>query len=572
MLLGVHAAIVALGALNSVIFAALAVVAAGQWARRRDPAAGRLMLAFITLAIIVTVGRLVPAHHHGFGEALAGRIEIELLVLFPFLLFRFAVAFAPPSRRLRAAVTSLTAALSVWTFALPSVPESGDKWPWWFVVYVVAFLVHWTVLSTVVALRLWRAGGGQAGVASGRMRMLGFAAIGLAVAIIGTASISNTRSTGELIVQLVAAISGVSFLLGLAPPSAMRHFWRASAQRELEQAIRQLLTLATTREEAASRVLPSTVAIVGARAAQVLDTEGDVVASEGEPPAEQNPLRIDASGASLVVWTSPYAPFFGEDELRLLNTLAALIGITLDRVRLFEQEREARVALQRANEVMSDFVTLAAHELRTPVTAIHGFVQTLNHLGHRLSAEQQDEVRLALEQQTARLALLVEQLLDLSRLDADVVEVSPRLIDLHRQLQETVATAAGSWEGSVELNLDGVGEVEVDPAVLDRIVTNLVTNAFRYGRPPVRVVAEQRNGRLLVAVEDDGLGVAPELEATLFERFTRAGVAKDRVSGTGLGLAIARAYARAHDGDLRYERLAKGSRFVVELPAGCSSK
>ena len=566
MLRSVHAAIVALGALNSVIFAALAVVAAWQWARRRDPAAGRLTLSFITLAIIVTVGRLVPAHRHGLGEALAVRIDIELLVLFPFLLYRFATAFAPPSRRLQTVVTSLTAALSVWTFALPSVPESSDAWPWWFVAYVVAFLIHWTALSVIVAVRLWRAGSGQAGVASGRMRMLGFAAIGLVVAIVGTASVSNTRSTGELIIQLVAVLSGVSFLLGLSPPSALRHYWRSPAQRELEQAIRQLLTVATTREEAANRVLPSTVAIVGAHAAQVLDADGNVVASEGEPPPGQSPLRIDASGASLVVWTSPYAPFFGEDELRLLNTLAALIGITLDRVRLFEQERESRLALERANEVMSDFVTLAAHELRTPVTAIHGFVQTLNHVGVRLTAEQRQEVRLALEQQTARLATLVEQLLDLSRLDAEVVEVTPRTIDLGSQLRETVAAAAGSWEDDVELNLDGIGEVEVDPSVLDRIVTNLVTNAFRYGKPPVRVVAERHNGHLLVAVEDDGPGVAPELEATLFERFTRAGVAKDRVSGTGLGLAIARAYARAHDGDLRYERRANGSRFVIELP------
>jgi signal transduction histidine kinase len=71
-----------------------------------------------------------------------------------------------------------------------------------------------------------------------------------------------------------------------------------------------------------------------------------------------------------------------------------------------------------------------------------------------------------------------------------------------------------------------------------------------------------------VRVEDAGPGVAPELESSLFERFTRAGVAQDRVSGTGLGLAIARAYARAHLGDLRYERLQpQGSRFVVELPS-----
>ena len=112
-------------------------------------------------------------------------------------------------------------------------------------------------------------------------------------------------------------------------------------------------------------------------------------------------------------------------------------------MRLFEQEHASRVALERANEVMTDFVALAAHELRTPVTTIHGFVQTLNHLGDRLGVEQQHELRIALEQQTLRMASLVEQLLDLSRLDADAVEITPQQIDLRGRLEEVVALAAG---------------------------------------------------------------------------------------------------------------------------------
>jgi signal transduction histidine kinase len=107
----------------------------------------------------------------------------------------------------------------------------------------------------------------------------------------------------------------------------------------------------------------------------------------------------------------------------------------------------------------------------------------------------------------------------------------------------------------------------VDPSVLDHIVTNLVTNALRYGQAPVLVSAVVDGGQVRISVEDAGPGVASEIEATLFERFTRAGVARDRVAGTGLGLAIAHAYARAHSGDLRYERgQPGGARFVVELP------
>ena len=128
--------------------------------------------------------------------------------------------------------------------------------------------------------------------------------------------------------------------------------------------------------------------------------------------------------------------------------------------------------------------------------------------------------------------------------------------------------AAGARASEVEVEIRDEASALVDPDILDHIVSNLVTNALRYGNSPVRVVASASGGGLRVTVEDSGPGVAQEIEETLFERFTRAGVARDRVAGTGLGLAIARAYARAHRGDLRYERgQPTGARFVVELPS-----
>ena len=564
----------AAGVLNdvtSVLFVLLAVVTGVQWLRRRDRAAGWIALTFLTLGLIVTVGRLEPAHPHGFGEHLVTRLLIELLVLFPFLLYRFAVVFDPPSRGLRLVVLAFTASLTIWTFALPTIPTTGQSWPAAFAAYVVVFVVHWALLSIVVAARLWRAGLGRPSVAANRMRMLAFAAAMMTLAIIGAASVRNTHSSAEITVQVLALLSGTAFLLGLSPPQFVRSSWRVPAQREIQMAIRELMTLATTREEVARRVLPSVVAIVGARAVAVVDGDGRTVASEGidgPRPPDSEVLNIESPGATLVVWTSPYAPFFGDDELRLLATLAALVGIALDRVRLFEQERETRLALERANEVMTNFVALAAHELRTPVTAINGFIQTINHLGPRLSETQLGEIRLALEQQTGRLAQLVEQLLDLSRLDAAAVEVRPQRVQLRHEIEQTVRSAAQGWQSDVEVDVASPDDALVDPVVLDRIVTNLVTNAFRYGEPPVRVAVRTIDDYLRIAVEDAGPGVPPELEDTLFERFTRAGVARDRVSGTGLGLAIARAYALAHRGDLRYERVRpRGSRFVIELPS-----
>jgi signal transduction histidine kinase len=560
-----HALFIVFSALNTVIFAGLAVLAGLRWRRRRDPAAGWIALAFLALGLIVTVGRLVPANPGDFVLEAAQRLDLELLVLFPYLLYRFATQFAPPSRRLQLLAASLTGVLTIWTFALRHIPAAGEPRSAWFDAWLVLFLLHWAILSTVVTLRLWFAGRNQPSVSANRMRMLAFASAALTVALIGAAFSGSHTASGAL-TQVLAFVAGLAFVLGLDPPNIVRVYWRQPEQARLQDAVRSLMTLATTRTEIANRVLAPSAELIGARGASV-SVAGEVLAAHGDTSGAET-VRVREGELELRAWTTPYAPFFGDDELRLLETMAALTRVAVDRVRLFEQEHEARVALERANELMTNFVALAAHELRTPVTTVHGFVQTLHHLGDRLDAAQQAELRNALEQQTARLAGLVEQLLDLSRLDADAIEVRPQHVALGERLQEVVAVAAGARGDEVTVHVDGTDEALVDPAVLDHIVTNLVTNALRYGRAPIRVSARQWDGRVEVAVEDAGPGVAYEIEDSLFERFTRAGVARDRVSGTGLGLAIARAYARAHRGELRYERGdPTGARFVVELPS-----
>jgi signal transduction histidine kinase len=517
--------------------------------------------------VLVTVGRLVPTHPHGAAQDILQRADIELLVLFPYLLFRFATTFAPPGRTMRLLVTALTAGLTIYTFALPDIPASGEKWPPGFAVYVVLFFIHWTLLSITVTVRLLRAGRGQPSVSAKRMQMLAFAAAMLTVALLGTTFATNQSHPGALVVQLIGLVAIVSFYLGIDPPRIVRAHWRTPDQARLQETIRGLVTLSVSRSEVAERIAGPAAALVGARGLAVRDADGNELATWGTVEPEGG-LVIEEQGVSFVTWTSPYAPFFNEEELRTLHTVAGLTATALDRVRLFEQEHESRLALERANELMTNFVALAAHELRTPVTTIHGFVQTLNHVGSRLTEAQKEELRAALEQQTYRMAALVEQLLDLSRLDAEAVDVRPQVVELEPRLRQVVEVAAPGRTDQVEVRVPENASAEVDPQILDHVVTNLVTNAFRYGRAPVRVTAMAHDGQLRVAVEDSGPGVAPEIEETLFDRFTRAGVARDRVAGAGLGLAIARAYARAHHGDLRYERgEPTGARFVADLPA-----
>jgi signal transduction histidine kinase len=561
----VHALVITVGVINSVSLAALAVVAVRLWIIHRSSAAVWLALAFTAIGLLVTVGRLVPSHPHGAAEYLAQRLDIELLVLFPFLVYRFATTFVPPGLLLRRVVPALTIALTVFTFVLPHIPAAGESWSLGFTLYVVAFFVHWTLLSISVTVRLLYAGRGQPSVSAKRMHMLAFAAATLTIALLGTTFASDQSSPGALVVQLIALASILGFYLGIDPPRIVRAYWRMPEQTRLQEAWQGLVTLAVDRPEVAARIAAPAAELVGARGLVVIDGAGNELASWGT--VDTNRVVIEEQGVTFVASTSPYAPFFGQDELRTLHTIAGLTATALDRVRLFEQEHETRLALERANELMTNFVALAAHELRTPVTTIHGFVQTLNHVGERLSEAQKVELREALEEQTHRMAALVEQLLDLSRLDADAVDVRPQVVELESRLRQVVAVAAPGRADQVEMNVPENACALVDPQILDHVVTNLVTNAFRYGRAPIRVTATAEDGRLRVAVEDSGPGVAREIEETLFDRFTRAGVARDRVAGAGLGLAIARAYARAHSGDLRYERGdPTGARFVVDLP------
>ncbi|MGZ8708309.1 MAG: GAF domain-containing sensor histidine kinase, partial [Gaiellaceae bacterium] len=269
----------------------------------------------------------------------------------------------------------------------------------------------------------------------------------------------------------------------------------------------------------------------------------------------------------LLVHTSAFAPYFGDEERKLLQTLGSLTGLALDRARLFAQEREARVGLERADELKSQFVALAAHELRSPVGAIYGLSETIAERGLQLAPAQLEQLQLALTQQIRRLRELVEQLLDLSRLDADAVVIKPQRVPVRERIEQIVAAVAPLSTEWIAIEVERTLVAEVDVDALDRIVTNLVSNACRYGAAPITVSAEEAHGVLHVTVSDSGPGVPEDFVPQLFDRFARSSTNASTVTGTGLGLAIARSYARAHSGEVSYRPAApRGAAFELTLP------
>ena len=205
----------------------------------------------------------------------------------------------------------------------------------------------------------------------------------------------------------------------------------------------------------------------------------------------------------------------------------------------------------------------SADELRTPATTVYGLAATLAR--RQLPPDQVKELQETLHQQAERMSNLVEQLLDMSRLDAASIRISPEPLQLKPELQRIIESSAHGHEAEVEIEAPQQ-PVVADRAVLERVIGNLVTNAFRYGAPPIRIVAQQDDTHLRVCVHDQGAGIDPAFVPRLFDRFQRSDTARQMGTGAGLGLSIARLYARAHGGDLVYEPVSQGTRFDLVLP------
>jgi signal transduction histidine kinase len=246
---------------------------------------------------------------------------------------------------------------------------------------------------------------------------------------------------------------------------------------------------------------------------------------------------------------------FTSDDVELLTLVAERVALAVERAQLHEQT----VQLE---ELRTNFIAIASHELRTPATSVYGVLTTLLERDEQLDEDLRRELLRVGVEQGERLRRLLEELLDLSRLDARGVNIDPEPLVLASVLGEIVSEAL-SIGATVEFDVPDDLTVVADRLVLDRVVSNLLINARRYGAEPITLSAKAGDTQLRITVEDSGEGVSEDLLLRLFEPFARTDSAN---VGSGLGLAIARAYARAHGGDLVYDRGARGARFELIIP------
>jgi signal transduction histidine kinase len=250
---------------------------------------------------------------------------------------------------------------------------------------------------------------------------------------------------------------------------------------------------------------------------------------------------------------------FDSDDQELLQLVASRAAIAIEEARIHDE-------LVRLDQMKLNFVAIASHELRTPATSVYGIASTLKRQREVLTPDVREELEDSLWEQAVRFRSLIEQLLDLSRLDAKAIRIEPQSLRL-RELIADIADAAAP-QADVEIDVPAELVIEADRHALERVFGNLIANAVKYGEPPVVVRAQQRDRHFRVSIEDRGEGIPPEVVPRLFERFERGSVGQ----GSGLGLSIAKAYARAHGGDLFYDQSSSDStRFDLILPRAQAS-
>jgi signal transduction histidine kinase len=285
------------------------------------------------------------------------------------------------------------------------------------------------------------------------------------------------------------------------------------------------------------------------------------------------PLLLGARTIGMLSLSREKPDAFSEDEVELVALLGRLVATAVQNIRAYEAERRRVEELARLSQLRADFVSLVSHELRSPMAAVIGAARTLEDRWRMLSPAQRESFLALIGDETSRLAELVADVLDTSRIEAGTFSYRFEEVDLVRVVEEAVETAVLAQQ-EVPVLSSVVGRVPAirgDRARLRQVLGNLIENAVKYSPEggEVRISASAANGTVRIAVRDAGPGIPRDQQSRIFEKFGRVDVPGASKPGTGLGLFIARSIAEAHGGSLDVSSGAEpGSTFTLTLPAG----
>jgi signal transduction histidine kinase len=575
-----------------IAFVLLSVAMLADWLSHRERRRGYLALAFGSLTLLVLIAPSL-SESGPYGRLLID-LGILLFLLSGWALLMFRDSFIPLGtsiRRLVAFVIVLAAALAI-LVQLPTdsqAPHGALQ-----TIALAAILIIWAVCVLEPIVTLWLASRGRPAVEGARMRSLSLGYAGLVAVImfgtLGGSLVSNDAA--QLVLNLVALAIVPMLFISFYPPAWLRRLWSQPEEEELRQGLHSLLTFSPDRVTQAGRALEWATRLVGGKGALIIDSDSSILTYTGLSAQEADevaaraaaspqagevrspprgsptlviPLEMQEGTGAMVVVAGAFTPLFGDDEVIRLRQYAGSITAGLDRVALSARIRD----LEKAK---TEFMNIASHELRGPMTVIKGYLTMLE--GGSLGAlapkamailplliAKADEVN-SMVDQMLEAARLEEGRLGLRKRQGDIVELTELAID-------SVRPMLAKHELSVELPPEPIF-AEVDAERFQIVVKNLVTNAIKYSaaNEPITVSVHRNGNTARVIVVDQGIGIAPEDQAMLFTKFGRIQRESNmHVAGSGLGLWLSREIARMHDGDITVDSTeGKGSTFTFEVP------
>jgi signal transduction histidine kinase len=286
------------------------------------------------------------------------------------------------------------------------------------------------------------------------------------------------------------------------------------------------------------------------------------------------PMLLEGKPIGAITVTGAEAGAFSQRQIELLQTFAEQAVIAIQNARLFREIREKSAQLEVANQHKSEFLANMSHELRTPLNAVIGFSEALSDQMFGEVNEKQLEYLKDIHESGRHLLSLINDILDLSKIEAGRMELDVSTFHLPTALSNAMTLIRErAQRHGIELGMEvdrELGEFSGDERKFKQIMLNLLSNAVKFTPDggKVEVSAKKENGEIRVAVRDTGIGIAPEDQTAVFEEFRQVG--RDRLKkaeGTGLGLALTKRFVELHGGAIRLESTpGKGSTFTVSLP------
>ena len=264
---------------------------------------------------------------------------------------------------------------------------------------------------------------------------------------------------------------------------------------------------------------------------------------------------------------------FAPEVIDLLRTFATQSALAIQNARLFREIDNKSRQLEVASQHKSEFLANMSHELRTPLNAIIGFSEVLSEKMFGDLNEKQEEYSKDIHASGQHLLSLINDILDLSKIEAGRMELE--LSDSHLPTAlDSALTLVRERAGrrGIALNLavnEGLGQMRADERKVRQVVLNLLSNAIKFtpegGR--IEVSAVPKDGLVEVSVRDTGVGIAPEDQEAVFEEFRQVGTADKKVEGTGLGLTLCRKFVELHGGKIWVKsQVGMGSTFMFVIP------